>query len=312
MSGLRRPLIFTFVLLFVPVSQAADVWPVQRGPSREPVPVRFDRKMIGTVPKEFLEDSAACILYAGNSYLIEDDGTVEVITHDLTRLNGRKGVEKLGEYRNITFDPSYQKLTLNEACIHKPDGTTVTVQPRHVQLRDVGTDYQVYDHEKQLIISFPTLAVGDVIEVKWTVRGKNPEYAGNFFTRYSFGDANYPVVLDELRLQLPRATPFHYASVNDKVEPQIQPRERPRHVSLEEAELQTAAAGREPAVEGRAGRRRRLFDIPLLGRGRPLEAQTTGGIVGLHARRGHGGARRDEGPDRSDGEGPRPHLLAAA
>jgi tetratricopeptide (TPR) repeat protein len=171
------------------------------------------------VPREFLEDAAACVLYAGNTHLVEPDGTVETITHDVTRLNGRKGIEKVGEYRNIVFTPSYQKLTLNEARIHKADGRVVAVEPRHVQLRDVGTDYQVYDRDKQLIISFPSLEVGDTIEVKWTVRGKNPEYGGHFFTRYSFGDVSYPVVLDELRVRVPRDLPFHFAAVGGRLEP---------------------------------------------------------------------------------------------
>src|SRR5262249_6552136 len=42
---------------------------------------------------------------------------------------------------------------------------------------------------------------------------KNPEHAGQFFTRYSFGDLTYPVVLDELRIRLPKDKPFKYASV---------------------------------------------------------------------------------------------------
>ena len=49
------------------------------------------------VPREFLDDSAAVLLYAGNNYLVEKDGTLETVTHEVTRLNGRKGVEKLGE-----------------------------------------------------------------------------------------------------------------------------------------------------------------------------------------------------------------------
>ena len=51
---------------------------------------------------------------------------------------------------------------------------TVEVEPRHVQLRDQVTDYQVYDRDKQLVISFPGLEVGDAIEVRWTVRAGIP------------------------------------------------------------------------------------------------------------------------------------------
>jgi tetratricopeptide (TPR) repeat protein len=207
------------VLLTLPAS-AADSWPVPRGPSHEPNPYRYDPEQFKRLPKEFLEDAAACVLYAGNTHLVQLDGTIESIVHEITRLNGRKGVEKLGESRNIAYDPSYQKLTLNEARIHKADGRTLEVEARHVQLRDVATDYQVYDHDKQLIISFPTLEVGDVIEVKWSVRGKHPEHGGQFFTRYSFGDPTFPVVLDLFRVRLPKSKPFHYATVGAELVPE--------------------------------------------------------------------------------------------
>ncbi len=184
--------------------QAAADWPVPRGPSREPQPIRYDPQQWKSVPRPFLDDSAACILYSGISYLIEPDGTIESVSHEITRLAGRKAIEKVGEYRGITYDPTYQKLTLHEARIHKADGRITAVQPQHLQLRDVSTDYQVYDHDKQLIISFPGLEVGDTIEVKWSLRGRNPEHAGQFFTRYSFGDTTYPVVADESASVCPR------------------------------------------------------------------------------------------------------------
>ncbi len=199
--------------------RAGDKWPVPVGPSHEPDPFHYDAKVWKDVPRDYLDDAAACILHASTSYLVEPDGTVETVVHDVTRLNGRKGIEKLGEYRNLSYDPSYETLTLNTAVIHKADGHDAPIEPRDVQLRDVSTDYQVYDHEKQLIISFPHLEVGDVFEVKWTVRGKNPEHAGQFFTRYTFGDATYPCVTDELRVRLPKSMPLKYASFVGSIEP---------------------------------------------------------------------------------------------
>ena len=82
---------------------------------------------------------------------------------------------------------------------------------------DVSTDFQVYNPDKQLVISFPSLEVGDVYEVKWTVRGKNPEFGDNFFARYNFGDDRFPAVRDELHIVLPKDKPFHYATINGKV-----------------------------------------------------------------------------------------------
>jgi tetratricopeptide (TPR) repeat protein/transglutaminase-like putative cysteine protease len=225
MRGQRRHLtlccaLALFALALAPAARAAD-WPVPRGPSGEPLPYHYDPAQWKHVPHDFLDDAPACVLYSGSTYLVEPDGTTETIVHEVTRFNSRKGIDKLGEYHSITYDPSYQKLTLNEARIHKADGRAVPLDPRTAQLRDLGTDYQVYDHDKQLILTFPTLEVGDTIEVKWTVRGRNPEYQGHFFTRYTFGDDHYPVVRDELRVRLPRDKSLKYAALNGRLEPKV-------------------------------------------------------------------------------------------
>jgi tetratricopeptide (TPR) repeat protein/transglutaminase-like putative cysteine protease len=224
-----RALVAIVLLAAARTAAASDAWPVARGPAHEPNVYHYDAKQWQTIPKDYLEDAAACVLYAGNTFLVEADGTIENITHEITRLNGRKGIEKLGEYQRIAYDPAYQTLTLNDAILHKADGRQIAVEPRHVQLRDVSTDYQVYDHEKQLIISFPNLEVGDTLEVKWTIRGKNPEHAGHFFTRYDFGDPSYPVVLDELIVRVPAKQPFKYACTGARIDPAIAEKDGQRY-----------------------------------------------------------------------------------
>ncbi|HEY1860267.1 MAG TPA: DUF3857 domain-containing protein [Gemmataceae bacterium] len=220
-SRLGSAVVAVLVGLCVSTASRAAEWPVPRGAAHEPVPYKYDAAKWKTVPPKFLEDAPACVLYSGNNYLVEEDGTIETTTHEITRFNGRKGIEKLGEYRNIVYDPTYQKLTLNEARIHKADGKIVGIEPRSVQLRDVATDYQVYEHDKQLVISFPSLEVGDVIEVKWTTRGRNPEHQGQFFTRYVFGDDTYPVVQDELRVRVPKSKKLTYATIAGRLDPSI-------------------------------------------------------------------------------------------
>jgi len=123
--GLLAFLIVAFVSA-VP-ARAAD-WPVARGASREPVPFRYDPKLWDKVPKAFLEDAPACTLYAGVTHMIEEDGTIETVTHDITRLSSRKALDKLGEYRAITFTPAYEKLTLNEARVLKADGRAMPLR----------------------------------------------------------------------------------------------------------------------------------------------------------------------------------------
>jgi tetratricopeptide (TPR) repeat protein/transglutaminase-like putative cysteine protease len=216
-----RPLsVIGLALLVVSSSRAnGPDWPVARGPARAAAPYRFDPTACTALPAGFLDDAAACILYSGTTHRIEADGTVETTTQELIRLNGRKGIDQLGEYRTITFTPAFEKVTLHEARVHKAKGGTETVAPRHVRLRDVNTDHQVYDLSKELVISFPGLEVGDVIEIHWTTRGKHPEYQGQLFYRYTFGHEKFPVARDEWCVRLPKGRPFRFAAVNGDLAP---------------------------------------------------------------------------------------------
>ena len=216
-----RLIIATLVCLSLPGRLMADDWPVERGgASREPSPYRYDAKK--PIPRAFLDDAPACILYSGSTYLVEDDGMVETIFHEVVRLNSRKAIERLGEFHDIGWNPVWQKLLLHEARVIKADGSVVQIEPRHVHFRDTSTDFQVYDRDKQLAISFPNLEVGDTIEVKWSTRGKNPEYFGQFFARNTFGDDRFPTVVDELRVRLPKTKDFTYATVNGQLKPVVQ------------------------------------------------------------------------------------------
>lgn len=228
-SHLRCFLVSSILLFLVPHTQAAPVkWPVDRGPSHEPFPYKYNPKVWKKVPKEHVEDAPACVLYAATTHLMEPDGTLEEITHEISRLSSRKSIENFGEYRGITFHPRQQKVTLNLARVHKRDGTIRNVEPRHLRLRDVTTNYESYDPDKVLVISFPALEVGDVIEVKWTARGKNPEHDNEFFTRYNFGSLTYPIVRDELVVRVPKDKPFHHATVNGTLKPAITEDEKTR------------------------------------------------------------------------------------
>jgi tetratricopeptide (TPR) repeat protein len=217
MSRLRL-LAAALLLWFVLPLSAADV---PRGPSHEPVPYTYDPAAWKAVPRAFLEDGPACILYAGSNFAVEPGGTVEETIHEVTRLNNRRGVELLGEFRSIAYDPTYQKLTLHLARVHKADGRTVDVGPAYTQLRDGNTDYQVYSRSRQLVISFPDLAAGDATEVKWSLRGKDPDGHGQFYGAYTFGNDDYPTAHEELRVLMPRGRTLRYSARGGKLEPAV-------------------------------------------------------------------------------------------
>jgi tetratricopeptide (TPR) repeat protein len=218
---LQRLVVVALAVIVLPAAlRADDEWPVPRGPSNEPMPYRYDPK--APIPRAFLEDAPACILYSATTSLVEDDGTVETIVHEVTRLNSRKAIERLGECQDIYWNPVWQKLILNEARVIKPSGAIIPIEPRHVHFRDTNTDFSVYDRDKQLAISFPNLETGDVIEVKWSIRGKNPEFFGQFFARNTFGDDRFPTVLDELRVRVGKNKSFKFKTINGQLEPLVQ------------------------------------------------------------------------------------------
>src|SRR5207302_138097 len=173
------------------------------------------------LPPEYLNDAAACYLYSGTVQSLAADGVLTSTTMEVIRLNTRRGIDQVGEYRSITFNPSYEKVTLHSARVHKasPDASAPGVRiqeidPRHVQIRDVNTDHQVYDSSKQVVISFPNLDLSDVIEVHWTVRRRQPEFGDQFFYRYTFGNEKYPTARDEWTVRLPKNRELRYASIN--------------------------------------------------------------------------------------------------
>lgn len=216
-----RALLFSILHVIGCGSVYANDWPITVDQAQDPHPFHYDASLWKHVPTEYLQNAEACMLFASSVHLIEADGTIESTIHDVTRLNSRNSIENLGEYRRVVFHPNYEKLTLNRACIHKQDGRTVKIEPRHVHLRDSSTDFETYNPTKTLVISFPGLEVGDVIDVKWTTRGKSPEQQGKFYYRYQFGAVGYPIVQDEFIVRIPKGTPFHHATVNGTLRPKI-------------------------------------------------------------------------------------------
>ncbi|HTK75305.1 MAG TPA: DUF3857 domain-containing protein [Gemmataceae bacterium] len=214
-----RPVVVLFLFVALNTASRAEspAWPVSVGPPRVPAAVRYDPAAWNEVPAEFAEDAAACFLYSGTTQRLETDGTTESTTQEIIRLNRRKGIDQLGEYRTITFAPAYEHVTLHAARVHKKNGGVIEVGPRHLQMRDVNTDHQIYDPSKQLVISFPGLEIGDVIEVHWTTRGRHPEHPGQLFARYQFGNDKYPVVRDEWCVRVPEGRELKHEIVNGTV-----------------------------------------------------------------------------------------------
>ena len=170
-------------------------------------------------------------LYSGLTALVSDDGVVEDIHHSLVKLNNAAAVEEQGECR-FFYEPDFQTITLNEARVHTARGTVVEVRPEHVQVRDANTDYQIYANTREVIVSFPGLGVGDVIELQWTTKGRDPEYAPHYCLEHYFNNVDndaidlgethaYPVRKAEVIVQLPKGKELKFATHGKDFPPKV-------------------------------------------------------------------------------------------
>ncbi len=202
-------------------AETRAVWKVARG-AAEPKALAYRPEMLKSVPKEYLTEYAACCLFSGVTVRVDDTGASEDVYHTLVRLNNAAAVEEQGECR-ILFQPEFQTLILNEARVHTARGETIDIRPEHIHLRDMNTDYQVYSTAREAIISFPGLTVGDVLEMQWTVKGRDPEFAPQWVAHHVFNEtdaesvsqgdsSDYPIYQAAMSVTIPNGRTLRHAA----------------------------------------------------------------------------------------------------
>ena len=69
----RMVVVFLFATLPAAARAEAVEWPVSVGPPQSPAPLRYEPAAWKTVPREFLDDAAACFLYSGTIQRLRAD-----------------------------------------------------------------------------------------------------------------------------------------------------------------------------------------------------------------------------------------------
>lgn len=232
-TNLRARLSWLLLLaLLLNLARAQDApRPVRRAPASIPKAVEYRPALLRDVPLDWWDEYPAVCLYSSLTALVSEDGDVEEIHHSLVKLNNAAAVEEQGECR-FFYEPDFQTITLNEARVHTARGTVVEVRPEHVQVRDSSTDYQVYANTREVIVSFPGLGVGDVIELQWTTKGRDPEYAPHYCLEHYFNNVDndaidlgethaYPIRKAEVIVQLPKSKPLRFATHGHDFPPKV-------------------------------------------------------------------------------------------
>jgi transglutaminase-like putative cysteine protease len=102
---------------------------------------------------------------------------------------------------HINFDPSYQTLALHHLRVVRTGQIIDRLDPANVQLlqQERDLDRQLYNGERSVLVILQDLRVGDVIDLAYTARGRNPVFARQFIDVQPLG---WGVPVRELRCRV--------------------------------------------------------------------------------------------------------------
>jgi len=146
-------------------------------------------------------EAGALIIFARESVEITRDNREISDCHYAVKILNQRGKEDFSEAR-IEYDSTYEKVQLEFARVIKPGGSVAEVGGRH--LRDVSKylNFPLYSNARVLIISFPEIGEGAVIEYKFRIV-RNELLAGKEFGTHYPLQSSEPVLNADFFLRLP-------------------------------------------------------------------------------------------------------------
>jgi transglutaminase-like putative cysteine protease len=178
---MKRPqcyLILLFASIYhIALSQTARI---NTGPQGNWIQhVDFDSK---AKPEENQESSYYYLLLdEQENFTLQED-----FTHYAYKILSNEGVQDMSDL-SFDFDPSYEKLILHRAVIHR-DGKVIDQASGNIQIiqREQSMDRFLYDGSMTGIIHFKDVRIGDIIEYAITRKGYNPIYDKNINRKIYF------------------------------------------------------------------------------------------------------------------------------
>lgn len=100
-----------------------------------------------------------------------------------TKVTENVGVQS-GSSIDITYDPTYQNLTLNTIKIIRNGETIDKLKVSEFQeiRKELNSENFIYDGSLSAINNITDVRIGDIIDYSYTIKGENPIYKNNFST----------------------------------------------------------------------------------------------------------------------------------
>jgi len=157
--------------------------------------------------------AGAQILFCGEKIEVTGDNKEISSFHYIVKILNERGKEGFSETQ-IDYDSTYEKVELEFARTIKPDGAVVEVGSRHI--RDVSKymNFPLYSNARVLIISFPEISQGAVIEYKAKIFRSQLVNKKDFAAVYPV-QSSEPIIQANFTLEIPQDKNLSIKTVND-------------------------------------------------------------------------------------------------
>ena len=157
-------------------------------------------------------NAGALILSVDEAFKVAPDNTAVMSEHYIIKILNDRGKEDFSEMV-IDYDSTDEKIELEYARTIKPDGTVMPVGTRHI--RDVSKymNFPLYSNARAMIISFPEVTQGAVIEYKLKILRNELINKKDFVIPYPVQEKE-PILFARFLLTVPDTASIHFQVLN--------------------------------------------------------------------------------------------------
>jgi hypothetical protein len=131
------------------------------------------------------------------------------------------GLESVAEIE-IDFDPACERLAIHALSVYRAGKLYNRLRPDQVRLiqRERDLDQKLYDGTVTALIILDDVRVNDVIDIAYSVDGRNPVFGDKYFSSFALG-WNVAVERASVRIVMPRSRRLHTRTYHIDLEPTV-------------------------------------------------------------------------------------------
>jgi len=182
----------------------------------EKAPPDLIKKIAAAGDIEKYPDANTILIEMKTTYDYQTNGNYVSTTYGLRKILTEQGKKDFSESK-FPYYRKYDRIYVNQARIIKPDGTIQDVPEENITdiTLSILASMNIYEpDQRQKVITFPNLEVGDAIEYFVVDTCHHAIIEGEFDCMYFFQEFN-PVLHDEVIVTGPFSMPLTYKSQND-------------------------------------------------------------------------------------------------